>query len=70
MTSPSMASERLERHSSAALCDHLHDTTSRYDHGEKLLTFLLVCHACRTEKVIVTLPYQPRFEQHPARLAA
>jgi hypothetical protein len=54
-------------------CDHLHDTTSRYDHAEKKLTFLLVCHACETEKVIVTLPYEPRFEQieqHPVRLAA
>jgi hypothetical protein len=71
--------ERLERHAAAGrhlssvpapACDHLHDTTSRYDRAEKLLTFLLVCHACGTEKVIVTLPYEPRFEQQPARMAA
>lgn len=24
-------------------CDHLHDTTTRYDPVEKLLTFLLIC---------------------------
>jgi hypothetical protein len=54
-------------------CDHLHDTTTRYSAADKLLTFLLVCHACGTEKVIETLPYEPRFErleQHPVRLAA
>jgi hypothetical protein len=51
-------------------CDHLHDTTSRYDHSAKVLTFLLVCHVCGTEKVIEQLPYEPRFEQHPSRLAA
>ena len=27
----------------AASCDHLHDSTSRYDHKRKQLTFLLVC---------------------------
>jgi hypothetical protein len=46
----------------AQTCDHLHDTTSRYDHARKHLTFLLVCEACGTEKVVVTLPYEPRFE--------
>ena len=45
-----------------ATCDHLHDTTTRYDRAEKILTFLLVCHVCGTEKVIETLPYEPRFE--------
>jgi hypothetical protein len=43
-------------------CDHLHDTTTRYDRAEKILTFLLVCHVCGTEKVIEALPYEPRFE--------
>jgi hypothetical protein len=51
-------------------CDHLHDTTSRYDHSAKVLTFLLVCHGCGTEKVIEKLPYEPRFEHEPPRLAA
>jgi len=53
-----------------ATCDHLHDTTSRYDHDAKVLTFLLVCYVCGTEKVVERLPYEPRFEQHPERFAA
>ncbi len=44
-------------------CDHLHDTTTRYDPVGKVLTFLLVCPACGTEKVVETQPYEPRFEQ-------
>jgi hypothetical protein len=76
VTSPSKASERRKRHLAsvpAPNCDHLHDTTSRYDHAEKVLTFLLVCHACGTEKVILRVPYEPRFEQideQSVRLAA
>jgi hypothetical protein len=79
MTSSSSGSERpsaAARHLAAvpaATCDHLHDTTTRYDHARKLLTFLLVCHSCGTEKVIETLPYEPRFEpleEIPQRLAA
>ena len=82
MTSPSNASERRKRHPAAAghlasvpapTCDHLHDTTSRYDHAEKILTFLLVCHACGTEKVVLRVPYEPRFEridEQSVRLAA
>jgi hypothetical protein len=82
VTPPYKASERRERGPAAArrltsvpapTCDHLHDTTSRYDHAEKVLSFLLVCHACETEKVILTVPYEPRFEQieqHRERLAA
>jgi hypothetical protein len=50
----------------AAECVHLHDTTTRYDHARNLLTFLLVCPACRTEKVIETVEYEPRFERHQA----
>ena len=44
-------------------CDHLQDTTSRYDPVGKVLTFLLVCRACGTEKVVDTQPYEPRFTQ-------
>jgi hypothetical protein len=51
-------------------CDHLHETTSRYDSARKLLTFLLVCPVCRTEKVVETLRYEPRFEQGATPLAA
>jgi hypothetical protein len=51
-------------------CDHLHDTTTRYDHDSKQLSFLQVCHACGTEKVVETIPYEPRFTPHPAPEAA
>ena len=40
-------------------CDHLHDTTTRYDHAAKRLDFLLVCPVCRTEKLIESVPYEP-----------
>ena len=46
-------------------CDHLHDTTTRYDPVGKVLTFLLVCPACGTEKVVESRRYEPRFEPHP-----
>jgi hypothetical protein len=54
----------------AAPCDHVHDTTTRYDHDQKLLTFLLVCPVCGTERVIQTQHYEPRFEPSPAPLPA
>lgn len=47
-------------------CDHLQDTTTRYDHAEKLLSFLLVCPVCKTERLIDSLRYEPRFEPHGA----
>jgi hypothetical protein len=50
----------------AAPCDHMHDSTTRYDHDQKLLTFLLVCPVCCTEKVMETQHYEPRFEPSPA----
>jgi hypothetical protein len=53
-----------------APCDHLHESTTRYDRHEKRLTFLLVCPTCGTEKVVETLHYEPRFEPHPAPLSA
>jgi hypothetical protein len=49
-----------------ARCGHLHDTTTRYDHARKLLTFLLVCRVCNTEKVIEVQHYEPRFQALPA----
>jgi hypothetical protein len=42
------------------MCGHIHDTTTRYDRAERLLTFLLVCPVCGTEKVVETLDYEPR----------
>jgi hypothetical protein len=51
----------------AAQRDHLHDSTTRYDHDRKVLTFLLVCPVCGTEKVVETKRYEPRFEPSPVR---
>ena len=51
-------------------CGHLHDTTTRYDHDAKLLTFLLVCPTCGTEKVLETQRYQPHFAQQSLLRAA
>jgi hypothetical protein len=42
------------------MCDHLHDSTSRYDAAEKVMTFLLVCRTCGIERVVETLDYEPR----------
>ena len=46
-------------------CDHLHESTSRYDHERKQLSFLLVCRSCGTEKLVQTIPYEPRYEPRP-----
>jgi hypothetical protein len=46
------------------MCDHLFDTTSRYDRKRGLLTFVLFCPACETETVIETLRYAPAFKRH------
>jgi hypothetical protein len=50
------------------MCDHLFDTTSRYDNERKLLTFLLFCPVCRDERVVETLAYEPHYT--PVRTAA
>jgi hypothetical protein len=42
------------------MCDHFHDSTSRYDAAEKVLTFLLVCRPCGIERVVETVGYEPR----------
>ena len=42
------------------MCDHLHDSTSRYDAAEKVMTLLLVCPTCGIERVVETLYYEPR----------
>ena len=42
-------------------CHHVHDTTTRYDHATKLLSFLLICPMCGTERVVETRRYEPRF---------
>jgi hypothetical protein len=62
--------QRRPRATPAESCDHLHDSTSRYDHKRKQLTFLLVCPECRTEKVVDSIHYEPHFTPHaPAESA-
>jgi hypothetical protein len=62
---------RPARAEEADSCDHLHETTTRYDHERRLLTFLAVCRTCGTEKVVETQRYQPRYEPaQPMRRAA
>jgi hypothetical protein len=58
--------QRRPRPARSADCDHLHDSTSRYDHDTKQLTFLLVCPVCRTERIVDSIPYEPRFTPHAA----
>jgi hypothetical protein len=48
------------------MCDHLFDTTSRYDRKRKVLTFLLFCPACETETVVESLRYAPAFKRRGA----
>ena len=65
------AARRVARHGDLP-CDHLHDTASRYDHAAKRLELLLTCPVCKTEQVIHSLAYEPRFEPsgatiHPLR---
>jgi hypothetical protein len=51
----------------ARRCRHFHESTTRYDDNQKLLSFLLVCRVCGIEKLVHRQPYEPRFEPHPAR---
>jgi hypothetical protein len=55
-----------KRNPARAMCDHLFDTTTRYDSDRKLLTFLLFCPVCRTETVVETLAYEPNFRPSAA----
>jgi hypothetical protein len=57
---------RRERDLPYAMCDHLFDTTSRYDRRRRLLTFVLFCPTCETETVVETLRYAPAFRQRDA----
>jgi hypothetical protein len=50
----------------AAACDHRFEPTSRYDDEHKLLTFLLRCPGCGSQKVVTTLPYEPAFRPSAA----
>jgi hypothetical protein len=52
------------------MCDHLYETTSRYDADRKLLTFLLVCPVCEIEETVQTIEYAPSFTAHAAPAAA
>jgi hypothetical protein len=64
MTVAEYRTHRRLRPASAHECGHLHDTTTRYDHEQRLLHFLLICPTCGTEKLIETQPYEPRFTPH------
>jgi hypothetical protein len=48
-------------------CCHFQESTSRYDHNQKVLSFLLVCRTCGIETLVHRQPYEPLFEPHPAR---
>jgi hypothetical protein len=48
-------------------CQHLKETTSRYDKARKLLTFLLVCPVCDVQHVVETVPYEPRVQLSRSR---
>ena len=41
------------------MCDHLYESTSRYDAARKLLTFLLVCPVCEIEEIVQAIEYAP-----------
>jgi hypothetical protein len=66
MTVTSIAAYRARRGIVAAedavppACDHPHDTTTRYDQVRRVLTFLLFCPVCGTERVVHTQSYEPR----------
>jgi hypothetical protein len=60
-----IAQWRRQERPRPARCEHLHDSTSRYDHDRKELTFLLVCPICRTERVVDSIPYEPHFTRQP-----
>ena len=47
-------------------CDHLHDTTTRYDREAKRLDLLMFCSICGIEKLVESIPYEPRFEPNGA----
>ena len=51
------------------MCDHLYDSTSRYDADRKLLSFLLVCPVCEIEEIVQTMEYAPTYVAHGAPAA-
>jgi hypothetical protein len=59
-------SPRRERDLPCGMCNHLFDTTSRYDREHRLLTFVLFCPSCETETVVETLRYAPAFRRRDA----
>lgn len=58
------------RQDRTAECDHLYETTSRYDRDAKRLDFFLFCPVCRTGRLIESLDYEPRFEPMLASVRA
>jgi hypothetical protein len=46
------------------MCDHLYESTSRYDADRELLSFLLVCPVCEIEEIVQIIEYAPSFVAH------
>jgi hypothetical protein len=64
MTNDSAIRRQVVSRSVAPLNAPSHRT--RFDPIGELLTFLLICPVCSTEKVIESLHYKPRFRPLPA----
>jgi hypothetical protein len=54
---------RRRRDLPCGMCDHLFETTSRYNHEREVLTFVLFCPVCETETVVETFRYAPAFRR-------
>jgi hypothetical protein len=70
MTIEQWRRQRRRQPQAAESCNHLCDTTTRYEHEQKLLHFLIVCAECGTEQLIETVSYEPQFVPSPAADAA
>jgi hypothetical protein len=57
------AADKTGRSDRSVRCEHLCETTSRYDHGEKELSFLLFCALCGTEELVERIRYEPQFTE-------
>jgi hypothetical protein len=65
-----MTIDQWRRQDRTADCDHLHETTTRYDRQARRLEFFLFCPVCRTARVVHSVDYEPRFEPIVARVHA
>ena len=65
-----MTIEEWRRQDRRTDCEHLQDTTTRYDHEAKRLDFFRFCPVCRTAELVESLEYEPRFEPTGATVHA